>query len=50
MNYDYMTILKIIGKTLLFIILTILTQIGGIIYLLSLLISTKIKFELKEKS
>lgn len=44
-----MKVLKFILKSLLFLILTILTQIGGVVYLLSLLISPRLKIDFKGK-
>ena len=44
-----MRLVKFILKSLLFLTLTILTQIGGLVYLLSLLISFRIKKDFKGK-
>jgi len=44
-----MTVLKIISRSFLFLILTILTQVGGVVYLISLLISAKWKFNFRGK-
>ncbi|MGB0862720.1 MAG: hypothetical protein ACPG19_13685 [Saprospiraceae bacterium] len=39
------TLLKIFGQTILFVILTILTQIGGIVYLISSVVHRKVKWK-----
>lgn len=43
------TLLKITFKIIVFVLLTVLTQIGGVIYLLSLLVSQKWKKNFKVK-
>lgn len=48
-DYACMRLIIFILKSLLFLILTILTQIGGLVYLLSLLISFRIKKDFKSK-
>lgn len=43
-------IFQILGKSILFVVLTILTQIGGIVYLISIFFNKKIKWKSRFKS
>jgi hypothetical protein len=43
------TIFQFLGRLILFVILTILTQIGGVVYLISRLVNKKIKWESRFK-